>query len=251
MLNVKEVSCGYGGSPVVRGLSFSVKKGEILGILGPNGCGKSTFLKAVSGLLPSSGEILLCNEPVSRLSRLEFARKTALVAQLSPVFCSYTVYETVAMGRYPHHSGLFPKTGEKDRQIILQCLMRTGLSELKNRPVDTLSGGQLQRVFLARAFAQEPQVILLDEPTNHLDLSFQLSLMEELRAWVREEERCAVCVLHDVNLALRFADRILLMNEGKAVALESCEDLDLSLFDRVYQAQIQDYMKTSLELWKR
>ncbi len=250
MLSVKNVSCGYGGSPVVQEMSFSVRAGEILGILGPNGCGKTTLLKALSGLLPASGEILLCQKPIKGLSRLEIAKKAALVTQLSPVSFSYTVYETVEMGRYAHRSGLFPRTGERDRQIVLESLSRTGVSELRDRPVTTLSGGQLQRVFLARAFAQEPQIILLDEPTNHLDLGFQLSLMEDLRAWVKEKERCAVGVLHDINLALRFADRILLMDQGKAAALENAGNLDLSLIDKVYQAQIQDYMKTSLELWR-
>lgn len=150
MLKVSNVSCGYDKYPVVKDVSFSVKEGERLCILGPNGCGKTTLLRALAGILPYSGEIIVCGESLSGLKRKEAARKIALMSQLSSFSFSYTVYETVMLGRYVHMKrGALNSETNKDRRIVLESMERTGTLELKDRLITELSGGQLQRVFLA------------------------------------------------------------------------------------------------------
>ena len=154
------------------------------------------------------------------------------------------------MGRYAHRSkSLFPGETEADRDAVEEALRRTGVWELRDRPVTRLSGGQLQRVFLARTFAQEPQIILLDEPANHLDLRCQAELLESLREWTTDRNRCVVGVFHDISLALAFADTALLLEEGKALACGPVEELDEKLLDRLYGMEVRQYMKRMHERW--
>ena len=251
MLQVQHLSCGYGDTPVVKDISFQVEEGQRLCILGPNGCGKTTLLRGIMGLLPARGTVTVGGKMLSALSARQKAKRIALMSQLSSAYFSYTVYETVMLGRYAHQkrSALFGES-EEDRRIVQESLERTDMLELKDRLITELSGGQLQRVFLSRIFAQDPQVILLDEPTNHLDLKYQVELIGALKEWVKKEKRCVVGVLHDMNLALSFADKLLLMEQGAVKALENTETFDLSLLDNTYQMDVQGYMRESLKRWK-
>lgn len=251
MLKVEHLSCGYGGPPVVRDVSFRVAEGERLCVLGPNGCGKTTLLRALEGLLPCEGEVTVTGTGLWELSPRQRARKLAMMSQFSPAAFDYTVYETVMLGRYAHQTG-GPLAGESgtDRRAVEESLRLTGCWELRDRLVTRLSGGQLQRVFLARTFAQEPQVILLDEPTNHLDLRCQVELMESLKAWTAAGGRCVVGVLHDISLALSFADRVLLLEEGRAVYCASAEEMDLALLDRLYGMDVGGHMRATLRRWE-
>ena len=250
MLNVEHLTCGYGGPPVVKDVSFRVEEGEKLCILGPNGCGKTTLLRALAGLLPCRGTVEMAGVDLRSLPARQRARKLALMSQLSPAAFDYTVYETVMLGRYAHQrGGLLPAESEHDRKAVEDSLTLTGTWELRDRPVTELSGGQLQRVFLARAFAQEPQAILLDEPTNHLDLRCQVELIDSLRSWASRPGRCVVGVFHDINLALSFADTVLLLDRGSVLAYERMEDFDLSLLDGLYGMDVRGHMKTTLQRW--
>ena len=155
------------------------------------------------------------------------------------------------MGRYAHQTGgAFSGPGPEDRAIALECMERTGVADLRDRQVTELSGGQLQRVFLARTFAQQPRIILLDEPTNHLDLKYQVELVQELKAWAAGEGRCVVGVLHDVNLALDLADLFLLMEEGRARYFGPAAEFDPAALNRVYQMDVGGYMRRSLQRWE-
>ena len=251
MLKVEHLTCGYGGAPVVKGLSFEVPAGGRLCILGPNGCGKTTLLRALAGLLPHEGKVTAEGRDLAAMDRRQLARTVALLSQISSVYFSYTVYETVLMGRYAHQTGgAFSGPGPEDRAIALECMERTGVADLRDRQVTELSGGQLQRVFLARTFAQQPRIILLDEPTNHLDLKYQVELVQELKAWVAGEGRCVVGVLHDVNLALDLADLFLLMEEGRARYFGPAAEFDPAALNRVYQMDVGGYMRRSLTRWE-
>ena len=250
MLRAEHLSCGYGGPPVVRDVSFRVGEGERLCILGPNGCGKTTLLRALAGLLPCEGSVQVAGSDLHRLSARQRAKKLALMSQLSPAFFDYTVYETVMLGRYAHQRrGLLVGESEADRTAVEESLRRTGAWELRDRLVTQLSGGQLQRVFLARTFAQEPQVILLDEPTNHLDLRCQVELIDTLRAWAEAGNRCVVGVLHDINLALSFAGTVMLLDRGSVLAYERMESFDLALLDTLYGMDVRGHMTAAFRPW--
>lgn len=251
MLQIEHVSCGYGGKPVVQDVSFEVNEGGRLCILGPNGCGKTTLLRGLAGILPIDGNVKVCGENLAGMSARKRARRVALMSQLSATPFAYTVYETVLLGRYAHQKrGAFQSDSDEDKHIVQESLERVGMLSLKDRLITELSGGQLQRVYLARIFAQDPLVILLDEPTNHLDLKYQIELVEVLKDWVQREKRCVVGVLHDINLALSFADKVLLMDQGVVQACESVEEFDLSLLSQTYHMDVSSYMREALQKWQ-
>ena len=251
VLTLRDVYAGYGGRDIVRGVSLTVDSGERFCILGPNGCGKTTLLRAIAGLLPARGEVLLDGKPIARMKRREIASHVALLSQLSQVYFSYSVFDTVMLGRYLHLRGALRTPSREDRDCVRRCLETVGLWEAREAMIDTLSGGQLQRVFLARTLAQEPSLILLDEPTNHLDLKYQAELMESLRDWASRGGRAVVGVLHDLNLALGFADRMLLMSQGEAVACGSArEALRPERLQEVFGIDVAAYMKRALARWE-
>ena len=252
MLYIENLSCGYTDKNVISDISFSALSGEKICIVGPNGCGKTTLLRAISGLLDYKGKIMLGDTNIKQLSRKEISKKMAMMSQISDIYFSYTVYETVALGRYAHaNKKLFAEQDNNDKKVINQCISKVGLNEVKDKPITELSGGQLQRVFLARIFAQEPKIILLDEPTNHLDLKHQIELIEYLKQWASVENRVVVGVMHDLNLAMQLADKIILMDKGKIVFSGSCDEIQNSQkLEEVYKIDIKGFMQKSLAVWK-
>jgi iron complex transport system ATP-binding protein len=252
MLRLVNVKCGYDETEVIKGVSFHVNKGEKICIIGPNGCGKSTLLKAIAGLIKSEGEIYFSGIPMTKMKRWEIASKVAILRQNESIYFSYTVYETVLLGRYLHiKGGIFGSPTKHDKDIVLECIERVGLIDVMDRQINTLSGGQLQRVFLAKALAQEPSLILLDEPTNHLDLKYQIELVEYLREWTQKDGNTVIGVLHDINLAMHFADKILLLSEGKIAQYGDINNfVDGKLLEEAYNMDIKSYMQKSLKMWE-
>ncbi len=252
MLKVNNISVGYGKVEVVKNLSFEVQRNCNLSIIGPNGCGKTTLLKAIANILPFQGDICIEGQPLNKMKQREISRKIAFMSQSSGVYFSYSIFETVMMGRYLHiKDGVFGTPSEEDRAYVLKCLRAVDLEGVKDKEITKLSGGQLQRVFLARALAQQPDIILLDEPTNHLDLKFQIELIEYLNEWTTQENHCVIGVLHDLNLAMRLSERILVMKDGQVAAIGKIgETISGELLKDVYDIDVVEYFKDSLTKWE-
>lgn len=220
MIRVEQLSFSYPAGPVFQGLALDVQAGEVLSLVGPNGCGKSTFLKLLRGALkPSVGSVSWEGRPVGTFSRREMAQRVAVVAQSNQAYFSYTVRELVAMGRFPHRPMFGELTGD-DRDKVARALTVTDVGHLADRPATDLSGGELQRVMLARALAQDTPVLLLDEATSHLDLIHRLAISELLVQLNRENGTTIVQVSHDLDLAAETSHRILLFSgDGQVAAL--------------------------------
>ena len=201
MLKVRNLYCGYDGKDVIKDFNIDITRGQNVSIVGPNGCGKSTLLKAMVSLIDYKGNIFLDGKEVKSIKRKELAKKVALMSQNSQIYFPYTVYETVALGRYAHIDGVFARLSKKDEEIILNCLSNVGILDLKDKLINELSGGQLQRVYLARVFAQEPDVILLDEPTGNLDFDIARDITMRLKDFAHKEKRCVIMVTHSREIA--------------------------------------------------
>lgn len=221
-LTAEKVSFSYGGRRILENVSFSAEQGQLCVLLGANGAGKSTMVKCINGLLkPGEGKIFWKETDVSACSLREKARIFGYVPQSTQAGEGLTVMETVLSGRLPHmNSGRLGPAGES-RQDVEQAaglLEEFGLEEFAFRPMGTLSGGEKQRVLIARAVAQEPQVLLLDEPTSSLDLRYQLELMELLKRLGGERNITVVAVIHDLNLALSYADKAVILKKGRVLS---------------------------------
>lgn len=251
MLNIKDVSCGYGNEDIVKNVSFSVERGKNLCIVGPNGCGKSTLLKSIANILEYKGNITIDSKEIKKLSRKDLAKNVALMTQASNIYFPYTVYETVSLGRYAHLKGVFSKINKKDDEIILNSIESVGLLDIKDKLISELSGGQLQRVYLARAFAQDPDIILLDEPTNHLDLKCQIEILDYLNKWTKENNKIVVAVLHDLNLVQTFGEKVVMMNKGEIIKSGTPKEvLSGKKLKEVYGVDVKGFMIDALEKWK-
>lgn len=213
-LTLRDVSLGYPDRLVLSGITFTVEAGEVFAVVGPNGVGKSTLIKAASGILPlQSGRIEVNGDPITGLNPDQRARRIAVVPQATHVPPAFTARQVVAMGRTPY-LGWLEREGPADQAQTQAALERTGTTDLAERPMGELSGGERQRVMIARALAQAASVMLLDEPTAHLDLRHQDQILKLIQALAHEEGLAVLIALHDLNLVARFADRVALLSNG-------------------------------------
>ena len=223
MLELRGIAAGYGGTPVLREVSFTVPKGSLTALIGPNGCGKTTLLRAAARQLPLlAGEILLDGRPVSSYGRTEFARKAAFMPQVRSV-PAITAGALVAHGRFPH-LGFSRRLRPEDRAAVQAAMEATGVADWANRDLRALSGGERQRVYLAMALAQDTDLILLDEPTTYLDPGRQFELLD-LIASLPGRGKTVVMVLHDLSHALRYSTQLLLLEQGRLVQQGTPEEL--------------------------
>jgi iron complex transport system ATP-binding protein len=239
MLSIRNLTVSYAARRVLTNVSLEVAAGELVALIGPNGAGKSTFLRAVSGIAPfDAGEILLDGAPLARLSSQQRARRVAVVPQAASLPPAFTVWETVLLGRAPYLNFL-GQTGQRDEAAARAALERVDALELAERRMGELSGGEQQRVLLARALAQDTPILLLDEPTTHLDLKYQFSLMDTVAQLACEHGVAVLAALHDLNLAARYAKRVALLVEGEIKALGSPEQaLRADVISRAYGWQV-------------
>ena len=231
---VDAVTFGFGRkeravqSPVLKNVSLTIASGEVLGVLGPNGSGKSTLLKVLMRILvPQQGKVELFGQPHDAVAQAEISRRVAFVPQETQQAFPFTISEMVLMGRYPHHNRTWGPGWEsaRDRAVAMQAMSDLGVAHLGGRLITNVSGGERQRAVIARALAQEPEILLLDEPTAFLDLHHQLEIVRIIRRLNRERGLTVVLVSHDLNLASQYCDRLLLLREGEIVTMGSPEEV--------------------------
>jgi len=269
-ISVSDLSAGYNGDAVIKNINFELECGHNLCIMGANGCGKTTLLRSLTGLINYKGNIKILGRDLSSLKRREIAGMVAMMSQLSPVYFSYTIRETVELGRFARHDnerhqkgragiGLSHQSLVHDREVVDRCLEITGLKDIEKKQISALSGGQLQRVFLARCFAQETPIILLDEPTNHLDLKYQAELMEHLIEWSKGEtvlsdgtkvDNTLIGVFHDISLAVEISSDMIFIKSGE-ILCQGTKDkvLTADVLENVYGMDVAGYMNRQRRIW--
>ena len=231
MIEVQNLSFSYGHHPVLSHVGFTAQSGECVGILGNNGAGKSTLITCINRIrTPDSGSVLIDGKAVGNMSRRELARSVAYVAQKNER-SQTTVFDCVLLGRKPY---IRWAVGEEDLRLCTAMIHRVGLEALELRSLDELSGGELQKVMLARALVQRPKVLLLDEPTSNLDPRNQYEMMELVREVAREQHITVLIVIHDLNLALRYCDRFFFLKDGSGYRYGGLEVVDQHTIESVY-----------------
>ncbi len=235
-LKVAGIWFSYNSVPVLSNVSFSIEEGEIMCVLGVNGAGKSTLLKCLNRILkPHQGSVFVNGEDLSSMDQGRVARIMGYVPQRHPE-TGLTVFEAVLMGRKPH---IHWSMRRQDHALAEEIIRGIGLEKLAMRPLNTLSGGELQKVVIARALAQSPQVLLLDEPTSNLDLKNQIEVMELIQSTVRARSLSCVVAIHNLNMALRFADSFLFLKDGQVYAVSRKEELSAETIRQVYGVEVK------------
>lgn len=236
MLKIENIFSGYGEREVLKGLQTEFSSGRVYAILGPNGSGKSTLLRTIVKILKlKKGIILLDNQDIKNLSAKETAKKIAYLPQMSNSVPHSTVFDSILLGRKPH---VFFEPTKKDIEIVEKLIHEFGLTKFAFRKIDELSGGEAQKVLIARALAQEPEVLLLDEPVNHLDPKNQIEILRILKEFTTKLNLITIIVLHDLNLAVRFADHFIFMKKGEIYCTGDLEIIKPSVIESVYEIKV-------------
>ena len=250
MLNVKNLTVRYGSLTILEDLSFHLAQNKWLMVVGPNGAGKSTLINTVSQGVRYSGSILFRDNDISKIRPAERAKKIGVLTQNHHVTYSFTVEEVVRLGRYAYSPGVFSQSSGDDMEMVNNALAITGMEPFRKQSVMTLSGGELQRTFLAQIFAQDPQLLLLDEPTNHLDMVYQKLTFELIKKWIERTGRAVVSVVHDLSLARAYGTNALLIDKGKLVSYGKINDvINRENLNQVYSMDVYGWMRDMLSQW--
>lgn len=231
-LTVNDITIELGGKEIVKSVSLQANQGEFIGLLGPNGSGKSTLLKAIYQILKyQKGEVKLNNQNIKTISLKEISKEMSVVGQFHHVPFEFTVLEMVLMGRTPHLKP-FQSESKYDYELAIQALEKVGMAHAAEQKFSVLSGGEKQRIILARALTQEPNVLILDEPTNHLDIKYQIQIL----SLVKQLNICVIAALHDLSLAAQFCDRIYVIKNGVVQAEGVPQDvITVEMIKQVYE----------------
>ena len=250
MIEVSSLSVTLGGKQIVQNVSFTADSGQWLMVAGPNGAGKTSIVNAISQSIPYTGSVSVDGVNLRGMKSRVLARKIGVLAQNRPLSYAFTAEEVVRLGCYSHRSSFF-SSPEADSEALFQAAVRsTGIEDFLSRPVTTLSGGEVQRVFLAQLFAQDPQILILDEPANHLDLPFQKQIFDLTDAWRRQGSKTVISVVHDLSMAKLYGTHALLLSHGRTVACGTAEEvLTDEHLSEVYGISVSDWMKKLYELW--
>ncbi|WP_321430040.1 ABC transporter ATP-binding protein [uncultured Methanolobus sp.] len=245
ILEVDGVEFQYKSKEVLKNIKFELKRNEILSILGPNGVGKTTLLKCMNAILkPKRGTVLIEDEDVLKLEQIEIARRLGYVPQRCEP-ARLTAFDAILLGRMPHIKW---NISTDDVMIVEDTIKKLNLDEMALRYIDEMSGGELQKIGIARAIAQNPKLLLLDEPTSSLDLKNQLEILDTVREVVRKENVSAIMTMHDLNLAFRYSDKFLFLKNGTIFAAGKMEDITPEIIKEVYgvPVTIQNYQNVSV-----
>ena len=224
-LKILDLSFSYNSTKTLDSIALKIKGRDILCIIGPNGSGKTTLLKCMNKKLkPTTGAVLVNDINILRMNRKEVAKNIGAVPQVSTVSFPFTVYDLVMMGRYSHMRR-FSAENENDRAVVSQCLARTGIVHMADRLITEISGGEYQKVVIARALAQQPKILLLDEVTSHLDINHQIEILELVKTLSETENLAIVMVLHDLSLAARYSTKTIMLQKGRVFACGRPEDV--------------------------
>ena len=251
LLKGNHITVRYGEHTVVDDVSFTLQEGQWLMLVGPNGAGKSTLIETISQGVPYTGSIELEGQDIRRYKPAQLARKIGVLSQKNSVGYGYSVEEVVGLGRYAYTSSFLSNRDDGGKDQVDRALELTGLTELRKSSVLTLSGGELQRTFLAQVFAQNPQILILDEPANHLDLVYQKHIFSLIAQWLKEPGRAVLSVVHDLSLARRYGTHAVLMNRGKCVTQgEINAVLTPENLRNVYDMDVYAWMHEMLAQWR-
>lgn len=251
LMEGREITVSFGELTILDRVSFSLDENQWLMVIGPNGAGKSTLVNAISKGVPYTGAISYLGRDVNQCKPYELARRIGVLSQSHFVGYSFTVGEVVRLGRYAYSPGIFSKKQGDDEERVQKALTLTGLTALEHQSVMTLSGGELQRTFLAQVLAQDPKILILDEPTNHLDLVYQKQIFDLIAEWLKGEGRAAISVVHDLSLAKAYGTHALLLDRGNTVASGTiAEVFSPEHLDRAYCMDVYAWMRSKLGQWE-
>jgi iron complex transport system ATP-binding protein len=251
MLDVKNVTVRYGNVTIIENISFSLKEQQWLMVVGPNGAGKSTLINAISQGAKHTGTVLFEGKNLKNVKPAELAKNIGVLSQNHYVGYSFTVEEVVKLGRYAYSSGIFSASTGEDEEKVESALYITGMESFRKQSVLTLSGGELQRTFLAQVFAQDPKLLLLDEPTNHLDPAYQKLTFELIQKWVERTGKAVISVVHDLSMARAYGTDALLLNKGRVASFGKINEvLTRENLKDVYSMDVYGWMKEMLQQWE-
>lgn len=251
MLDVKNMTVRYGGITIIEDISFSLGEQQWLMVAGPNGAGKSTLINAISQGVIHTGTVLFEGKNLKNVKPAELAKNIGVLSQNHHVGYSFTVEEIVKLGRYSYSPGIFSASAGEDEEKVENALRVTGLEPFRKQSVLTLSGGELQRTFLAQIFAQDPKLLLLDEPTNHLDPAYQKLTFELIQKWIERPGRAVISVVHDLSMARAYGTDALLMDKGRLVSFGKINDvLTRENLKNVYSMDVYGWMQEMLKQWE-
>ena len=251
MLEVKNLTVQYGESVIVHNVSFSVREGWLTVLAGPNGAGKSTIVNAVSQGAAYTGSILYDGQDISKIKPRQLAKKIGVLTQSRQVAYPFSVGEIVKLGRYSYSSGMSGFMAGDDMEHVKAALEMTGMTRQVNQSALTLSGGELQRVFLAQIFAQNPNLLILDEPANHLDIAYQKHIFELIGRWLKKPKRAVLAVVHDLSFAKTYGTHAVLLNEGSVVSFgETKRVMTKENLKQAYGIDVYAWMRDMMSQWE-
>jgi iron complex transport system ATP-binding protein len=250
MLEVKNLTVQYGSLKIVDDVSLTVGPRQWVMLVGPNGAGKSTVISAIAQGVPYTGTVLYGGADVAKMKPKQAAKCFGVLTQNHAVGYAFTVEEIVRLGRYAFSGGMFSAKNAEDTEKVNEALRLTGMEDFRHQSVLTLSGGELQRTFLAQLLAQDPELLILDEPTNHLDLVYQKQIFELITGWIDRTGRSVLSVVHDINLAKAFGTHAVLMDRGRVISAgDTGSVLTAGNLEKVYAMDVSAWMRRMLGHW--